>query len=331
MFNDSYLPYYNKHIVAIFNKEDFSELDKNIEQMEKPFSKSDNEFFKNYRLYKYALLRHLAYQQRSRHISDEYFRGKPVLLNNTSYMELFNQVYERYFYFFSRTDKKNLLGEAIKSQKFSALHKAISSDKVLGDGRLTDLVILKCLYDEFYDDNYSRKGLLAILDDFIATSQDKDLVEYARSIRNKVTMLLVGFDPPDFQLYDRDSNLVSLYDLKGKYVYLNFCSCFSYACLNEFKMLEGLYEKHNKIIEIVTILVDNDYDVINSFLNRSNYKWKFLHYGNYSAIIREYDVRAFPTYYLIDPDGKLIVSPAPSPGEEFEARLFKIMRARGDI
>jgi hypothetical protein len=92
-----------------------------------------------------------------------------------------------------------------------------------------------------------------------------------------------------------------------------------------------LYEKHKDRLEIITVIVDNDDDVINGFLERSNYKWVFLHYGNQSSVIREYDVRAFPTYYLIDPEGKLAISPAPSPGEEFEARFFNLLRSRGEL
>jgi len=48
-------------------------------------------------------------------------------------------------------------------------------------------------------------------------------------------------------------------------------------------------------------------------------------------VLKEYDIRAFPTYFLIGPDGKLILSPAPSPAEDFEQRLFEIMKARGDL
>ncbi|MBN1951419.1 MAG: TlpA family protein disulfide reductase [Bacteroidales bacterium] len=331
MFDDAFLPYYNKHIVAIAKQADFTDLNNNIEQMEKPFSKGGNDYFNNYRLYKYALLRHLAYQQRSRYISDEYFKGRDILVNNTSYMELFNQVYDKYFHYFSRTEQGSYLGKAIQSQSFDSLRMVLASDEVLGSGNLPDLVLLKSLHDEFYDDNYSRSSLLVILDDYIEHCPVEDLKTYALSIRNKVTRLLAGFSPPSFALYDRDSNLLTLEDLHGKYVYLNFCSCFSYSCMNEFKLLENLYEKHHELLEIVTVIIDNDPDVINSFLQRSNYKWKFLHYGNQSTIIREYDVRAFPSYYLIDSEGKLAISPAPSPGEDFEAHLFKLLRSRGEL
>jgi hypothetical protein len=331
MFNDAFLPYYNKHIVTLAQTEDFSELDKDIAAMEKPFATSQDTYFNNYRKYRYGLLRYLAAQQRSRSISDEFFRNQPVLLENPAYMELFNQVYKNYFHHLSRTTNDGVLGKAIQSENVGELKRFLSKDDVLGSGELSDLVILKFLYDEFYDDNYSRSLLLTLLDDFISKNDNRQMVNVAISIRNRVTRLLTGFAPPPFALYNRDSVLVSLDDFKGKYVYLNFCSCFSYTCLNEFNMLESLYEKHKDILEIVTIIVDNDDDIINSFLKRSNYQWTFLHYGNQSSIIREYDIRAFPIYYLIDREGKLAMSPAPSPGEEFEARFFKLMRSKGEL
>ncbi len=331
MFNDAYLPYYNKHILKLNSNNDFAELDDDIARMEKPFSMSTDSFFNNYRRYRYGMLRHLAFQHKTKSISADYFRDQPVLLNNIAYMELFNKVYDKYFYHFAVTPEGKLLGESINNRDLRALRSTLINEKVLGSGDLLDLVIIKSLYDEFYDDNYSRSALLDMLDTIIKTVKSPRLIHVAKSVRFKVTRLLVGFEPPPFRLFDRDSNLVGLGNFKGKYVYLNFCSCFSYTCLNEFIMLNTLYEKHKDILEIVTVLIDNDKDVINSFLNRSKYPWVFLHYGNQSSIIREYDIRAFPTYYLIDRNGKLAISPAPSPAEEFEARFFKLLREKGDL
>lgn len=331
MFNDAYLPYYNKHISSLNQKNDFSELDKDIAMMEKPFADSRDPFFNNYRRYRYGLLRHLAYQQLSKSISDEYFRDQPVLLENPAYMELFNQVYKNYLHHISRTTSGDRLLQLIHTRDIDSIRLFLSADSVVGPGNLADLVILKFIFDEFYDDNYSRSSLLAILDAYIEENKNEKMTGVSLSIRRKVTRLLAGFPPPGFNLYNGDSVLVSLDDFKGKYVYLNFCSCFSYTCLNEFKMLDVLYNKHRDLLEIVTIIIDNDDDIINSFLKRSNYEWTFLHYGNQSGIFREYDVRAFPLYYLIDREGKLAMSPAPTPGEEFEARFFKLMRGRGEL
>jgi thioredoxin-related protein len=94
-------------------------------------------------------------------------------------------------------------------------------------------------------------------------------------------------------------------------------------------MLQKLYEKHNKYLEIVTIIVDEDVELMKDFVNRSGYSWTFLHFDMQPEILQEYDVRTFPTYFLIDNQGKLAMSPAPSPAEEFEGRLFKELRAKG--
>jgi peroxiredoxin len=331
MFNDAFQPYYNKHIIDVREKNDFSQLDKDIARLDKPFSSSNNRFFNDYRKYRYGLLRYLAYQQKSKSISDEYFKEQPVLYNNPAYMELFSQVYDKYFYHFSQTAVGKQLGNNITTSDLSGLRKTLASDDVIGKYELLNLVILKGLYDEFYDDNYSRSALLAIVDSFITGEQNPHLKQIAQSIRKQTTRLLVGYEPPEFELYDRDSNLVSLKNFKGKYVYLNFCSCYSYTCLNEFSMLSMLNQKYSDRLEIITVIVDNDVNVLNSYLSRSKYNWKFLYYGHQSFIIQDYDIRAFPTYYLIDPEGKLAISPAPSPGEEFEARFFAILRSRGEI
>jgi hypothetical protein len=347
MFSDAYQPYYSKHILEVTNKKDFKELDKGIVQadkkkdfseldndikrMNKPFDSSNNKYFNDYRKYRYGLLRQLAHQQKAKSLSDEYFKGLPILYNNPAYMELFNQVYSKYFYQLSQTDEGKEISKNIADSNLEGLQKTLSAGNVLGNGELRDLVLLKGIYDEFYDDNYSRSAMLAILDSFIKGEKNQHLVDIARSIRNRTTKLLTGFEPPSFELYDRDSNLVNLETLKGKYVYLNFCSCYSYTCLNEFTMLNNLYQNYKDRLEIVTIIIDEDVNVLNSFLSRNNYAWKFLYFGHQSTIIQDYDIRAFPTYYLIDPQGKLVFSPAPSPGENFEARFFQLMRSRGEI
>lgn len=330
MFMDAYLPYFNKHVEKAFSELDFSQLDKDIDKMEKPFVKSKNKYFQEYREYKYGMLRFLAYQHKSNIISKQYFKSKPVLINNPAYIELFNKVYAGYFTHFARADEDKKLADALSNEKsFKALNKALSGDEVLQPDELVNMVALKCLFEEFYDDNYSRNSMLEVLNSFLEDEAPEYQKQIARNIIEKVTQLLVGYAPPAFELYDIDSNLVTLDDYKGKFVYLNFCSCFSYSCLNEFTQLQLLYEKHNKYLEIISIVIDDDVQVMRDFVQRSGYSWKFLHFANQPDILQEYDIRIFPTYYLIDDEGKLVQSPAATPNEAFEGRLFKELRAKG--
>jgi peroxiredoxin len=247
-------------------------------------------------------------------------------------MKLFDQVYEKYFTFFARSDAgKKIYDDINRLKSFSALLRTLSADSNISNDTLRELVILKSIYDEFYGMEFSRNGLLTILDSLVLTTRIPMNKVIGLNIKHKITRLQSGYDPPYFELFDADSNLVRLSDLKGKYVYLNFCTSSSYTCMNEYKLLNGIHQRHHQQLTIVTISTDPHESTFDQFKSRNDYNWIFLYYGHQPEIIKDYDIRAFPTYFLIGPDGKLIYSPAPSPSENFEIRLFEAMRARGDL
>jgi peroxiredoxin len=308
-------------------------LDSLVRPIEENYSGLTEEpFFDSYREYKYGFLQHVSLQQRSRSISDRLFLNRPVLYNNPAYMELFNQIYSKYFLFFGRTRAGRKIYDDIgKYQSLARLKTTLSSNEVLKEKNLLEFVILKGLHDGFYSADFSRKDLLVILDSLRLFSQNEIHREISNNVREKVTRLLAGYEPPPFDLYDKDGKARNLADFRGKYVYLNFCTPASYTCLSEFETLQWLKNKHPDYLEIVTILLTEDLETMQDFLTIRPYDWPFLFYGNQPKILKEYDVRTFPTYYLIDREGKLILSPAPSPSENFENALFRIMRANKEL
>jgi peroxiredoxin len=332
MFNDAYNPYYEKHVYDIYNKTQPGRIDEDIESIEKSFRKYTSAYFRDYRFYSYGQLKLLANQQRVKSISLEYFNGKPVLYSNPAYMELFNRVYDHYFVFLARTEQgKKIYDDINRFNSYSRLLQTLSTDKNISGDTLQEMVIMKSVYDEYYGMEFSRSGLLALLDSLILTTRLPLHREIGTRLKHKMTRLQPGFEPPPFELYDADSNLVRLSDFRGKYIYLNFCTSSSYTCMNEFELLNGIFERHNKRLTIITVSTDPHEDAFRQFRNKNNYQWTFLYYGHQPEIIRDFDIRAFPTYFLIGPDGKLIFSPAPAPSENFEVRLFEVMQSRGDL
>ena len=331
-FDDAYLPYLSMFAKNTHLKNTKALVDSAIVSLKKINLNSNNQFFKNYVNYKIGNLNYLALQQKSKSISNDYFQKKPVLLNNPAYVELFGQLYGKYLFFFGRTTNgKRVYDDVNKDKSYSKLCQTLKSDSVLQNDTLRELVILKNIHEEFYAANFSRSGLLQILDSLSCTTKIENHKRFALNIRNKITKLMPGFEPPPFELLDKDSNLVKLVDLKGKYVYLNFCACASYSCIKEFDALKRINEKYKDKLTIITIATDESRTLMVDFLKQADYAWPFLHYGNQPEIMENYDIRAYPTYFLIGPDGKLIFSPAVSPGENFEQYLFQAMRARKDI
>jgi peroxiredoxin len=332
MFNDAYQPYYDKHVHDVYLKPDQQQLDADIASIEKPFHAYPDAYFRDYRHYRYGLLKLFANQQKVQSLSDEYFNDHTVLYNNPAYTDLFNQVYHKYFEFYGRTDQgKKIYPDINEKGSYHALLNTLSANRNFSNDTLKELVILKEIHDEFYGSQFSRKGLLIVLDSLIAETQLPIHREIGLDIRNKITRLLAGYPPPSFALYDTKGNLVHLSDFAGKYIYLNFCTCQSYTCLNEFNALSKLHDELKTKLVILTIATDPLQDVLQKFLIKNHYTWEFLLYDHQPEVLKDYDIRAFPTYFLIGPDGKLILSPAPSPSEDFESKLFEVMKERGDL
>jgi peroxiredoxin len=332
MFEDAYVPYYEKHVSHIYSKMDIQKLETDIQNMEAPFQKHPGEFFTEFRRYRYGMLKLFANQQKVQSLSDEFFNNQPVLYHNPAYADLFNQVYGKYFVFYGRSEQgRQIYNDINQLGSYTALLATLSKNTNFSNDTLKELIILKQVHDEFYSNQFSRKGLLSILDTLMLKTQIPVHRQIGTSIKQKITQLLAGYEPPAFELIDTDGNIIRLEDFKGKYVYLNFCTCQSYTCLNEFNSLAVLNAKYAGKLILLTIATDPMDEVLRQFLAKNKYSWKFLLYDRQPDVLKEYDIRAFPTYFLIGPDGKLILSPAPSPSEDFESKLFEVMKARGDL
>lgn len=329
-FDDSFNPYLGNYALKAYLQTDFTDLDSVIREIGKPYEKNTNLFFRNYKRYKIALLRHMSIKQKSRSQEYQQYIEGEIFYNNPAYMEWFNQVYHNYFTYVARTENMGGTFHEIIDVKKS-LHGLIETinknEAFRNDSSFIELVILKGLYDAFYSKDFAGSSILEILDTLGDESHIPEHRNISENIQTKLTHLLAGSYAPVFELADFHDSIIRLPDLKGKYVYLNFCTSMSYPCINQFVQLKALYEKYSKILEILTISVDKDRERMNRLIDTGGYHWIFLDAGNHPAIIKSYDVRAFPTYFLIDPEGTFVLSPAPGPGEKFEKMFLDLLRS----
>ncbi len=325
-FNDSFYPYYYKFVINAYGKKvDRKELSKAEEEIRSPFDSLKGSFLKAYINYRLGLLNHYGSQVSNQRIIQESFLGQPILHQNPAYMELFNQVFKDYFIAFSEEHPGRKLPSVINYKKdYSMLNEILARDASLENDSLRELVLLKGFYDGFYDGKNIPSSMIQLLDSVSYHSSIEIHKQAVKDIMLEITKLLPGYQPPDFALYKSDSVLVRLSDFQGGYVYLNFCNSFSYYCVREYEYMRILQERLKEKISIITILVDDNFENMKDLVESNNYPWTFLHFSNQPEVVDGYDIRAYPSYFLIGPEGKLILSPAPSPTENFESTFLRI-------
>jgi len=109
---------------------------------------------------------------------------------------------------------------------------------------------------------------------------------------------------PDFSLTSADGEYISLDDLKGKVVLLDFWGTWCPPCVASVPALRDLQKRFAKEPLFRMISVSNDSDDLKwrGFVEKNQMAWtQYLDRDHH--MVRAFDVRSFPTYILIDAEG----------------------------
>ena len=290
-----------------------------IRLLDKNSSNDTSLFYEQYKKYRYASLRLATYMKDLWVFADEYFLHTTPQLNNPAYMSLFNSVFDNCLsplkHFFPTI---NFLQE-LKNHNFTAVVDSFMTLVTNTNRQAAELIMLRGLYDLYYDYKPAQERIIQTINDALHTLRDSNLRFIARNIYNNITALRIGYPAPEFSLPGKLGIHKSLRSFRGKFVYLNFCHPQSLGCKEQMPLLERYTQLAPRDFVVVSIMYGLDKKQFRQFLHKhKDYHWTFLNGQEYPDLLHRYKVVAFPTYYLIDPDGKILLSPAPTPTENFE-------------
>jgi len=327
-FNRQYDNYLTKYFQQFRGKLSKSIADSIIESIDKAIPEKNNKYFNDYKVYSYASLRLMAYERNKEKLTETYFNNKAILYQNPAYMDLFNQLYSNYLSYYSKSKAgKRIPYYLIKERSLKGIKSSLSEAPELKGNDFQDLIICKSLFDNFYKDDYPQESIIFMIDS-IGMVANKENKKIANNIYKKITTLLLGYIAPDFQLPDIENKPKSLTQIKNKFVYLSFINPKSYTCLQELEILKKMHSKKFEMLEIVSICVCDNIEEMQNLVKENAYTWPILYYSKNKDLLKAYNVRAYPTYYLINPEGKLAMSPAFPPSEaSFEDRYSDILKA----
>ena len=236
----------------------------------------------------------------------------------------------KYFQFHGRTREGRQIYKAItQDRSLSGLARVLRQNDNLQPDALMELVMLKGIHDEFFDVNFSRESLSVVLDSLSSHTDVAEHAYIASYIREKVTRLLPGFAPYPVRITDVRGQLLDIKQLRGKLTLLMFAITTSYTCIEDFTLLRKLLLSYGEHLEVVTLCADENTESAVKFIESQGYDWHFAMLEEQKELLEHYDVRAFPTYYLLDERGLLLYSPVRSPREGLESLLFQLFRQRG--
>lgn len=122
-----------------------------------------------------------------------------------------------------------------------------------------------------------------------------------------VKSVVVGNPAPDFQLEDTEGNQVSLADLRGKVVMVNFWATWCPPCKEEMPSMEKLHEAMagDDFVMLAVNAEENGRTVVPAFLEKTPYNFPIL-YDDKGVVQKLYGVYKFPETFVIGKDGVVV-------------------------
>ncbi|MFC3799847.1 TlpA family protein disulfide reductase [Cohnella sp. GCM10012308] len=110
-------------------------------------------------------------------------------------------------------------------------------------------------------------------------------------------------EAPDFTLKDLDGNVISLSDLRGKAVYLNFWTTWCKWCKKEMPAMKRVYESfEGRDLAIVAVDIGEGRDKVASYIDQGGYPFQVL-LDSDKSVSKSYRVTSIPVSVFVDKEG----------------------------
>ncbi|MBQ4450396.1 MAG: TlpA family protein disulfide reductase [Prevotella sp.] len=116
----------------------------------------------------------------------------------------------------------------------------------------------------------------------------------------------VGEHMKDFTLFDREGNKHQLSEFKGKYTILEFTERGCGGCIFIKPFLEEFYKRNKDKAEIIAIYYDTKENWIKEGQEHKVSYHEWSDNTRSAEPVAAYDIKAYPTFVIIDPNGKIL-------------------------
>ena len=227
----------------------------------------------------------------------DFYDGKPVLYHSQSYMDLFKDLFKNY---------------------------ELTDEFVAHNPELADLVNIYQLRSLYYEDFQSRDWVKAQLQSIGKQSKSKATKSLVVNTIGRFDRFAQGADAPDFELQAAEGNLVKLSDYKNSMVLLQFVDGTSKTVDHQFETMCSLHQQWQDSVQLITVSTKDQFASYRKRFEEHRYDWPLLNLGNDVLLLERYEVKTFPEYFLILPDTKIGVAPAPALDRALEKTVRKL-------
>lgn len=325
-FDEVYNPLFNMVADRIALNYRTSEINPAIAGLNSISANRTDPFSKDFVRFRLMMINNVASGQYQGRVEDMALINSQFIPENPAYLDLIEQRYSGYFMKLSTGNSRDTFINAISSASLEGLRNLVTSDSKVTESQLQDYIILLNLYSGFYEGSVPQRAVLRIMTALDTGGASEYIRELASTLSEYLVSLLPGNKPPDVSLRNNMGTIVSINDFAGKYVLLSFTRSDNTSAMLEYGILKMWSSNYRDDLEVVAILRDGSFGDALQAMRKNGFDWVFLDGSDSDLLDYKYDIRMYPSFILLDREGRIIRSSCPFPSENLESYIRAIIR-----
>ena len=304
-----------------------------IETLLLEFESVKSQYFKDYLHFKEAELMLYCYRDKRSEFALKYFGKEKNIASHIQKMHVFSSFFKGNLRFNILINDRSPFHDKFNAGDLQSCLQLIHGAR--GCSReLRELLLLQGIYEVHSQEYYKLRKVVTILDKLIATSGFPAHRVIAAHIKSHITHLKESYPAPALDVTGVQGQF-KLGLNKQKYLYLCFFNAWDDSFDKEVEIMEMLKDKYKGQLDIVCVSVDQDTTKFGELKRKYNNDILFIHYNFQNEVLFDFNIEEFrldrydkesvAKFYLIDPEGYLVFSPAKPPTRGFHKDLQRIM------
>jgi hypothetical protein len=242
-----------------------------------------------------------------------------------AFLQLFEKLFNKRLSLDSKSSKGKNLQAAVGKEDLGFLFNYIQTQYKLTPP-FRDFVCLKLLYDGFYSGEFPKNQLIKMIDS-PAFSQNKNvqIQNYSKSISQKIKHLLPGTLAPVICLNTLQEEKRCSNSNTQKFKYLVFADVEMVVCKEHLKYLSKINERFSNQLEIFVIFKNTGKNGIQTFVDENKITGIPM-LDNENKFSKDYQIKTFPTCFLLDEKHQVVFSETKAPLNGFEQQFATFLQ-----
>lgn len=258
-------------------------------------------------------------------VFEDYLEQRAVLPEHPDYMAFFTQYFDKWVLTSRQLPFYLLAGSLQGSNPYAAVMDFLGRDSLLRSAVIRELALLVNIRDMYYHPELRKESILLLLTQIEERSSMPANRKIAHNLRQVLQYLEPGTPAPPLTLKSISGEVTGLERYRGKYLYIQFFTTLCTPCVAELKLTENLEKEFGEQFAFLAISADLEPARLPPFLKRYPFPGDVAHFGHDFDMLEAYNIRSYPSFVLIDREGRIMAAPARRPSEEAAVIFSRIL------